>query len=350
MNKHKIIWALLIGLTLGCGLGPIQLQSAKPTLPTEIEPASTPQPPAAEQPQQTPENPEATAVPTAPPTPAATPLPTPTGYWFQSISTCPAGSPVDNSGNCCPHGYTIDDASGFCAFKPSQEVPPNVVPPTPRHGLLIALVLPLLCLGIPWAVAELYVVRYVQPKSLDLSSILIKAADGLFIEATISLTARKILGFASTRMTWPRVQEFAEKNLEPELVHKALSYETLADLEWNLKNIADGFNQLPIVRELVTDFGVELMRFNIETRYPLETMDALNKKAEASAGGTAYLAYAAAAHLDPDSSESRELYRVYEETKGNIDAARNLGSGLTNLAEMFTKGNQGSSSNDDNTS
>ena len=65
-------------------------------------------------------------------------------------------------------------------------------------------------------------------------------------------------------------------------------------------------------------------------------MDALQRKAEASAGGTAYLAYAAAAHLDPDRPESRELYRIYQETTSQVDAARNLGGGITNLANLLT--------------
>jgi hypothetical protein len=127
-----------------------------------------------------------------------------------------------------------------------------------------------------------------------------------------------------------------EKPLEQELIHEALQYPTLEELELNLKNISEQFMTLPIVREeLWEDFGVEVMRFNIEARYPQETMDALNRKAEASAGGTAYLAYAAAAHLDPDSPECRELFRVYQETSGRVDAARNLGGGITALAEVF---------------
>jgi hypothetical protein len=136
-------------------------------------------------------------------------------------------------------------------------------------------------------------------------------------------------------MSWPRVREFVEKSLEQELLHDALNFPTLEDLERNLKNIAESFKALPIVEELYNDFGVEVMWFNIETRYPPETMDALNRRAEAAAGGTAYLAYAAAARLDPDSQESRELYRVYQETKGQVDAARNLGGGFTSIANLL---------------
>ena len=76
-------------------------------------------------------------------------------------------------------------------------------------------------------------------------------------------------------------------------------------------------------------------------------MDAINRKAEASAGGTAYLAFAAAAHLDPDSPESRQLYTVYQETTGRVDAARNLGGGLTNIAEVFNPRNEQRGSDDD---
>jgi hypothetical protein len=201
--------------------------------------------------------------------------------------------------------------------------------------LIIAVLLPALALGIPWLVAEIFTVRYVQPRSIDLSQVLIKAQDGMFVQAAVSLTARRSLSLASTRMSWPRVREFVEKSLEQELLHDALNFPTLEDLERNLKNIAESFKALPIVEELYNDFGVEVMWFNIETRYPPETMDALNRRAEAAAGGTAYLAYAAAARLDPDSQESRELYRVYQETKGQVDAARNLGGGFTSIANLL---------------
>ena len=79
------------------------------------------------------------------------------------------------------------------------------------------------------------------------------------------------------------------------------------------------------------------MRFNIEVRYPQATVDAINRRAEAVAGGRAFQAYAAAAGLNPSSPESRELYKVYQETKGQVDAARNLGGGITSLANMFGK-------------
>jgi hypothetical protein len=136
-------------------------------------------------------------------------------------------------------------------------------------------------------------------------------------------------------MTWPRVKDFVEKTIEQELIHEGLQFPTLVDLEQNLKSITENFLNLPIVRELSRDFGVEVIRFNVEARYPQETMDALNRRAEASAGGAAYLAYAAAAHLDPDTPECRQLYKIYQETSGQVDAARNLGGGISGLANAL---------------
>jgi hypothetical protein len=263
---------------------------------------------------------------------------------LQFASTCPPNAATDKNGNCCPYQYTESEETGFC-------VPPEgSPPPTPRHGLWIALIIPALVLGIPWLISELNMVRYVQPKGLDLSTVRIKAKDGLFMNATISLTARRTLSMASTRMTWGRVQEFVEKSLEQELIHEAIKYNSLEELEENIKGIAEGFSQLPVVQELSHDFGVNVMRFNVEIGYPQETMDALNRKAEASADGTAYLAYAAAAHLDPDSLESRELYRVYQETRGQVDAARNLGGGLTSIASMFGQRQKSNGESDDDSS
>jgi hypothetical protein len=202
----------------------------------------------------------------------------------------------------------------------------------PRHGLIIAFVLPLIIFGIPWMFFELFIIRYVQPRSIDLSTVRIKAQDGLFIEATLSMTARRNLSMASTRMTWSRVQNFMEKIVEQELIHEAIMFPTIDDLERNIKDISEKFLELPVLQELNRDFGVEVMRFNIESFYPQETIDALNRKAEASAGGAAYLAYAAAAHLDPDTPESRELYRIYQQTTSRVDAYRNLGSGIAALS------------------
>jgi hypothetical protein len=220
-----------------------------------------------------------------------------------------------------------------------------------RHGLPYALLLPLLIIGIPWVLLELMIIRYVQPRGIDLTEVRLKAQDGLFIQAVVSMTARRSLTLASTRMTWGRVQDFVEKTVEQELIHEALHFPSLDDLERGLKEITERFLDLPIVRELSRDFGVQVMRFNVETRYPQETMDALNRKAEASAGGNAYLAYAAAAHLDPDAPECRQLYKIYQETSGQVDAARNLGGGITSLAALLgqrgqAKGGDGGDSND----
>lgn len=206
-----------------------------------------------------------------------------------------------------------------------------------RHGLLYALVLPLLCFGLPWTLFQLSIIRYVQPRGVDLSEVRIKAQDGLFIAAAVSFTARRNLTLAAAQMTWPRVRSFVEKAVEQELIHQALQYSTLMELEQNLKNITDGFLMLPIIQELRRDFGVEVLRFNVETRYSQETMDALNRRAEASAGGSAYLAYAASAHLDPDTPECRQLYQIFQETSGQVDAARNLGGGITNLVNTLSK-------------
>jgi hypothetical protein len=220
-----------------------------------------------------------------------------------------------------------------------------------RHGLTYALLLPVLIIGVPWVLLELLIIRYVQPRGIDLTEVRIKAQDGLFIQTVVSMTARRSLTLASTRMTWGRVQDLVEKTIEQELLHEAIQFPTLDDLERGLKEITERFLDLPIVRELSLDFGVEVMRFNVETRYPQETMDALNRKAEASAGGTAYLAYAAAAHLDPDTPECRDLYKIYQETSGQVDAARNLGGGITSLANLLgqrgqVKGEDGGISND----
>ncbi len=154
-------------------------------------------------------------------------------------------------------------------------------------------------------------VRYVQPRGIDLSQVRIKSQDGLFLEAVISLTARRSLTLASTRMTnWTRVREFVEKELEQELIYKASEVERFDLLEQELESMAADFTELNIVKELSTDFGLEVMRFNVEIRYTPEIADILKQKAEAAVGGAAYLAFAQAAHLDPDSREARDLYTV----------------------------------------
>ncbi|GEM_PF-2898384 len=205
----------------------------------------------------------------------------------------------------------------------------------PSHGVLLTILLPFLCIGLPWLVLEYFVVRYVQPKGLELTSVLIRAQDGLFIKTVLSMTARRSLSIASTQMSWPRVKTFVEKTLEQELTHRALQYPTLETLQKDLSTITEDFLQLPIIKELWIDFGVKVIRFNIETRYPPETTEALNRKAEATAGGAAFLAYAAAANLNAHSREGHELYRIYQETRGQVDAARNLGTGIGNLASLL---------------
>jgi hypothetical protein len=309
VRNKIIIWISLLFLVLGCNMILEPVPAGQPAAPpeTEIQGDAVAQAPATTEPSAPTATPEPTATPTPTPLPTLTPTPTVTPFFLEGMSTTPASDPCA--------GQTEEECAGI----------------PPRHGLWIAVVLPLLVLGIPWLIAEFFVVRYVQPRSVDLSEVLIKAQDGLFLQVASSLTARRSLTLASTRMTWPRVREFVEKTIEQELIHEALNFPTMDDLERNLKNIAESFMNLPIVEELSRDFGVEVMRFNIEARYPQETMDALNRRAEAAAGGTAYLAYAAAAHLDPDSPESRELYRIFQETSGRVDAARNLGGGLSQL-------------------
>lgn len=371
MRNVVVLWGLLVFLALSCNL--IRIVPDDEKLPTElVEETNTPAAEAESPVQESAENvqPAATLEPTA------TPWPTPTPYFLAALSTCPRKSDAkDAHGNCCQTGYAQDAATGLCTFCPVGYVKDEetaqcklceerdadgnctvaakdiqtegIPPPTLRHGLLIALVLPIFVLGIPWVIAEIFVVRYVQPRGIDLSTVRIKAQDGLFIEAIISLTARRSLTLASTRMTWPRVREFVEKTLEQEIIYEAINYPTLEDLERNLKPIVERFNKLSIVRELEQDFGVEVMRFNVEAQYPQETRDALNRRAEAAAGGTAYLAYAQAARLDPDSQESRELYKVYQETRGQVDAARNLGGGLTSLADVFSQRSRPRGGDDD---
>lgn len=155
---------------------------------------------------------------------------------------------------------------------------------------------------------------------------------------------------ASSTMSWSRVRDFVEKTIEQELIHVALTFPALDDLEQNLKAMAESLKDLSIVRELSRDFGLEVLWFNIEIRYPQETMDALQRKADASASGTAYLAYAAAAHLDPDTPECRDLYTVFQETSGRVDAARNLGGGIANLVDALSPKNPQTGDESDRTS
>ena len=79
-----------------------------------------------------------------------------------------------------------------------QPAPPQATKP---HGLFYAFVVPIIVFGLPWIVSQLIIIRYVQPRGVDLTQVRIKAQDGLFIEAAVSMTARRTLTLASTRMT-----------------------------------------------------------------------------------------------------------------------------------------------------
>ncbi|MBN1994123.1 MAG: hypothetical protein JW953_15605 [Anaerolineae bacterium] len=293
-KKWLILWLFLI---LAC-----KIVRSTP-LPTELPPPPAELTPVEAAAAQAAPVDATTPIPTETPTPTPVPPPTATPYLLQTFSN------FDHATE------TLDESRKYA-----------------RHGVLIAFLLPLVVFGIPWLIFEFITIRYVQPRGIDFSTLRIKAQDGLFIETTLSMTARRSLSIASLRMTWPRVTDFVEKAVEQELVHQAINFPSLEELEQNLKAIADSFLELPLIGELYRDFGVEVLRFNIETRYPQETMDALNRKAEASAGGAAYVAYATAAHLDYESDESRQLYKVFQETSGLVDAARNIGLGISNLA------------------
>lgn len=229
-------------------------------------------------------------------------------------------------------GSFAQTARNLITTNPSPQDQPRALA---LHGWQLVFLLPVLILGSIFAVLEFLVVRYVQPRGLDLSEVLIKAKDGLFILATVSMTARRTLSLASLQMTWPRARELVEKAVEQELIDRAIRFENLEILEQNLKPLTQNLAELEVVEELRRDFGVQVLRFNIEIKYTPETVTALNDKAEASAGGQAYLAYAAAAHLDPNSPECRELYQVYQQTTSQVDAARSLGGGISGLVGAF---------------
>lgn len=254
--------------------------------------------------------PTATPLPTATPVPTITPIPTQT----------PTPSPF-------LYGFRTEPRSGIAPLA------------LPRHGLIIALILPLLFFGIPWIILEWFTARHVQPRSIDLTGIRIKAQDGLFIRAVVSMTARRNVRLVSFITRWNRVKEVVEKAIEQELIDRALNYASLPELESNLKQIIEGFATLEVLEELRRDFGVEVLRFNIEIRYPTQTIDAINRTAEASAGGQAYIAYARAAHLDPDTAEARQLYGIYQETTSQVDAARGIGGGIAAVTQ-FLRGGQ----------
>lgn len=316
---RRILLILIFLVLLVCALGVI---SIRPLLPTEL-----PLLPGEGEVQQTEgvtETAETAGVaPTpAPPTPTPGPTATPRAF-LARFSTGP--------------DVVIENGRAYVPIEAGNLQPTSYLP---RHGLIIAVVLPMLIFGIPWIFLEVFLIRYTQPRGLDLATVLIKAKDGLFVEAVVSMTARRMLTLAATRMTWPRVQALVEKTVEQELIHMAIGFASLDELEQNMKLMTEHLLDLPILDELLRDFGVEVLRFNIELRYTSETREALRRKAEASAGGNAYLAYAAAAHLDPERPESRELYRIYQETSSQVDAARNLGGGIAALVERLAGDNR----------
>lgn len=271
----------------------------------------------------------------APRLPAEIPVETPAPAPTVASDAQPASTPGPTATPAPPRSAIITLLEQFStAGQPDDPDNP------PLHGLWIALVLPLVVFGIPWVIVELAVVRYVQPQGFDISRIRIKARDGLFIEALTSLTARRMINLASARSSWRRAVDFAEKSIEQELLHAAANYPTLEDLERNLKALTEDLMNLPVVRELSRDYGIQVIRFNIEVSYPPDTMEALQRKADASAGGVAYLAFAAAATLDPNASETRELYRVYQETTSQVDAARNFGGSVSSIVGLLNRPGQ----------
>jgi len=318
MRLRLSILLFLAGLVLACS----DVSRVVQVVPLETEiVASQAQPtPAVVAQQQEPE-------PTLPPPPTPTPLPT--------FTPTPTSTPI-------PRPFLAG-----LSTTPSQTLRDKNLP-LARHGLWIALFLPLVLFGIPWSILEIIVARYVQPRSNDLARVLIKAQDGLFINAIVSMTARKTLSLVSLTIRWNRVSDVVEKAVEQELIHEALNYTSLLELENGLKEIAERFTKLPIIAELSRDFGVEVLRFNIEIQYPSETVDALNRTAEASAGGQAYIAYARAARLDPESAEARTLYEVFQKTSSQVDAARNLGGGISGLANLLNQNKPRQKSEDGN--
>ena len=309
------LWLLLFNLLLISGLGCGSTGLIK-VIPRDATPT----------PQFVPQT-QVQVVQTQPDSPTATPYPPPDQATTKESTPAPAQEEVATAQTESPPSTTIWRRLSFPKNAPDDSLP--------AHGLLLAFIIPVLILGIPSIFLELAIVRYVQPRGIDLSEVLVRAKDGLFVGITLSMTARRTLSLASTRMTWSRVREFVEKSLEQELIQRANTYESLDDLEHNLRAITEGFQELPIIRELSRDFGVVVLRFNAEIRYTPETVTALNNRAEASAGGLAYLAYAAAAHLNPESAECRELYRVYQQTTSRVEAARNLGSGIANFGNAL---------------
>lgn len=212
--------------------------------------------------------------------------------------------------------------------------------------IAVVIVLPVALVAL-WWLAETALTNYLRPIGIDLTKMRVKAQDGLFIDATVSMTARKLFLPAAINPDWNRVKGFVEKEIEQRLMYEATQMRAIDDLEHKLYEITSSFKDLSILKDVSNDFGIEIIRFNVEVGYPQETMDALNRRAEASAGGMAYLAFADAAEMEPSSTECRELYTVYQKTSGQVDAARNLGGGITNLASMLKSNNPDQGGGDD---
>ncbi len=286
--RYKIFTLLLLALLFSaCG----RVVEVEPLYPKEVTPTLPP------------------LVSTVTPIPTSTPTPTPEIASIQTIGTPTAVGSQDG--------------------KSGQEL---------RDFILVLFLIPILLVVLWWG-AETALSNYLRPRGIDLTKMRVKAQDGLFIDTTVSMTARKMLSPAALTLDWNRVKGFVEKEIEQRLMHEATQMRAIDDLEHKLYEITSSFKDLKIIKDVSNDFGIEIIRFNVEVGYPQETMDALNRRAEASAGGMAYLAFADAAEMEPNSPECRELYTVYQQTSGQVDAYRNLGGGITSLASMLKSNN-----------
>jgi hypothetical protein len=286
--RYKIFTLILLALLLAACDRVVEVE---PLYPTEVTPTLPP------------------IVSTVTPVPTNIPTQTPETASIQAVGTPGAGETQDGES--------------------SREL---------LHFILVVVAFPVL-LAVIWWLAETALTNYLRPIGIDLTKMRVKAQDGLFIDATVSMTARKMLLPAALTLDWKRVKGFVEKEIEQRLMHEATQMRAIDDLEHKLYEITSSFKDLSIMRDVSNDFGIEILRFNVEVGYPQETMDALNRRAEASAGGMAYLAFADAAEMEPSSTECRELYTVYQQTSGQVDAARNLGGGITSLASMLKSNN-----------
>jgi hypothetical protein len=286
--RYKIFIPILLALLCSACDRVVEVE---PLYPTEVTPTLPP------------------VVSTVTPVPTNTPTQTPEIASIQTI-----GTPVV--------GGTQDNGSG-------REL---------LHFILVVVAFPAL-LAVIWWLAETALTNYLRPRGIDLTKMRIKAQDGLFIDTTISMTARRMITPAAFPPDWNQARGFVEKEIEQRLMYEATQMRAIDDLEHKLYEITSSFKDLDIMKDVSNDFGIQILRFNVELGYPQETMDALNRRAEASAGGMAYLAFADAAEMEPSSSECRELYTIYQQTSGQVDAARNLGGGITSLASMLKSNN-----------